>query len=271
MGDAPVILAGFTRAVGAVHGAVSGFLHLEMWRPVFLEIIGGTSRGEMLFIKGAEMQERQVRRIDITLKRLQPVALAQSGPDPALALRQQVGFEFLQVRQRISVAHVDPDNVTPFADSVSRCPDLVLDTTIRTFCRCFQAFARDVKLPTMVDATKTVLFVAAVIQRCAAVGTMVLKDSDLAGCRPKGDEILPQNSQPDRRRIGLQFFRMQRGNPVLTHQVTHGCSRPGLCQQIIVLFSHKSAGSPWTMFPPTSVSNERTCLISSSLTATSSK
>ncbi len=271
MGDAPVILAGITRAVGAVHGAVSGFLHLEMWRPVFLEIIGGTSRGEMLFIKGAEMQERQVRRIDITLKRLQPVALAQSRPDPALALRQQVGFEFWQVRRRISVAHVDPDNVTPFADSVRRCTDLVLDTTIRTFCRCFQAFARDVKLPAMVDATKTVLFVAAVIQRCAAVGTMVLKDSDLAGCRPKGDEILPQNSQPDRRRIGLQFFRMQRGNPVLTHQVTHGCSRPGLCQQIIVLFSHKSAGSPWTMFPPTSVSNERTCLISSSLTATSSK
>jgi len=74
----------------------------------------------------------------------------------------------------------------------------------------------------MINAPKTALFVAAVKQRSAAMGTVFAHKPDPPLAVAKSNQVLAQETHAYRRTIRFgNFFRQQRGNPIAPEQTTH--------------------------------------------------
>src|SRR5262249_5256996 len=88
-----------------------------------------------------------------------------------------------------------------------------------------EAPAGDVEFPAVIDAAHPALLVAAEKQRRAAVRTAMIHHADPAGAVAKGNELLAEQHEADRRAAARNLGGEQRGNPVFPHQLTHDGAR----------------------------------------------
>jgi hypothetical protein len=173
--------------------------------------------------------------IDFALKRLQPVAFLNPHRDVHLLLRDQIPF---QVRQRRGIgrvrAHIGPKHPVSLLAGIGLDPGAFLEAAARRLSRHVGHRAGHIEFPAMVDAAQSAIFVSPKDQRCAAVRTGLVNQTDPAFGIPEGNQILAQ--QPDTFRLPVldQIGRRQKGNPVKPEQVSKGRPLPDPDQSFIV-------------------------------------
>jgi len=84
--------------------------------------------------------------------------------------------------------------------------DFVLEVALGRFRHLVNAIAIYIKLPTVIDAPKPVLFVAPIEKAGQAMGTELLQQPDPATGVPKGNQILTINPGLHRSAIRLWEF-----------------------------------------------------------------
>ncbi len=91
----------------------------------------------------------------------------------------------------------------------------------------------------MVDAAQPVLLVAAEEERCPAVGAVGAEQAHAAGGVAEGDEVLPEESDPQRVPVRVGQLGGEQGrDPVLAQQVAHRGARANTGQQLILFLQH---------------------------------
>jgi hypothetical protein len=118
---------------------------------------------------------------------------------------------------------------------ISADAHLVLEVALGRLGGHIDAGAGRVELPAVVDAAQTGLFVASEEQRCAAVGTGLREESDLAVRVAECDEVLAEEAYAERRAVRLRHFaRQQRRCPVAAQQVAHHRAGADLREELVL-------------------------------------
>jgi hypothetical protein len=209
-------IAGAPVGVGdtVLRGAVG---HRVTHRVVVLEVFG---------LRTAGMQKPEVRRVDVALQGLQPVALPLDEADVGLALGNQGGFEHRQRRDLGLVAHEDPDQPAALDRLVGLGPDPVLEVSAIRHVGHVQALALDVELPPVIDAADAIVLVAPEEERSHPMRATMVHDAGAAAGIAEGDQPLAEQHQAARIAVGDELFGSQRRDPVLAHQFAHHRARP---------------------------------------------
>ena len=134
----------------------------------------------------ADVQEAEMRGVDVALERLQPVAFALDEEHVALVLGQQDRLEARQRRRRLALAHVGPDQAVALEHLVALRLDPLGERLVGGNVRHVDAVAVDVELPAVVGAADALVLVAPEEQRRAAVRAAMIEDADPAArCRER--------------------------------------------------------------------------------------
>src|ERR1044072_2549650 len=115
------------------------------------------------------MQETEMRGVDLSLERLQIIAIAPGEGHLDLVFRHIEDLECGQRRGFRARAYVNPYDTGALHDLVRLGLHLFLEAGRRQ-ARHVDAIARNVELPAVIDAANALLLVAAEEERCAAMG-----------------------------------------------------------------------------------------------------
>jgi hypothetical protein len=88
---------------------------------------------------------------------------------------------------------------------------------VRRQVRLVDAIARHVVFPSVIDTSNAAFLVASKEQRRAAVWATMIHNAGPAGTVAKRDQLLPEQHQADRRRIGHKFRAESSLKPILPH------------------------------------------------------
>jgi hypothetical protein len=168
LGDAPVKPPGPGIATRAIHDADISIAHLQQRlfvhsRDVPIVFYFGffVVSGVLKFFVVGQMQETQVRRVEVALHGLKPVAgplIAQSAA--VLGFRHRP-TQLRKPRRVIAPgSHESPDDPVLFDTRAGRRADLFLQPAARLLVRRVNASSVNVKFPAVVKAANPVLFVA---------------------------------------------------------------------------------------------------------------
>ena len=174
--------------------------------------------------------------VDVALKALHPVALAQDGGDGVLAVGAHVGLEVRQGRELRAGAHVGPDDAVALLAGVGRDLHLVLEVGLGGLGGHVDAVAADVVLPAVVDAADAGLLVATEEEAGAPVGAVVVDEADGAGGVAEGDEVLAEQADADGVGVGAWELAGHEGrDPVLPHELAHSGAGANPGEGLVVL------------------------------------
>src|SRR5260370_17572687 len=112
-----------------------------------------------------------MRGVDVAFERLQPIALALRAIDVGLVGRQYGRFERRQRRRYRALAHIDVNHAAALRHLVGFGLDLGQGFLVDGQVRHFEAVARRVELPAVIDAAQASLLIAAKEQEGTAIRT----------------------------------------------------------------------------------------------------
>ena len=166
------------RTVGRVHRAPVRVLDVIARRAVGqVEAVQAVGR-DLVGLQGAEMQEAEMRGVDVALERLQPVALALVHARDALVLGQRQALDVRHWRRLLTRPHVGPDQAATLHHLVDRGAHAIGELLVGRQVGHVEAPALGVEFPTVIGAADAVALGAAEEQRCAAVRAAVIHNSD---------------------------------------------------------------------------------------------
>src|SRR5262249_44370774 len=148
------------RAIRAVRRAELGVDHFVARRAVGDVVVVERAGLRVLSSHGAEMQEAQMAGVDVTLERLEPVALAQHLLDLVLTARQEIRLQVRQGRRRLTWPHVRPDDVIALDARIRARPDLRLEVALGWLVRHVDARAFAIEFPAVIHAPEAFSLVA---------------------------------------------------------------------------------------------------------------
>jgi hypothetical protein len=178
-----------------------------------------------------------MRCVDVSLERLEPIALTHREDQRHLTLRKKRGLDHRERRRLCASAHIGPDDSVTLDCLVGRGFDSRFELLMRQQIRLINAISSNIKLPAMIRAANAAALVAAEKQRRAPVRTTVVHDSHTPLAVAKSNELLAKQHQSDRGSISSKLRRLRRGNPIFPHQVAHRGSRPDARQQLAFVCS----------------------------------
>ena len=190
--------------------------------PVDSQLVQKVIRIHGFGIDAAEMQEAEVRGVQVVLQPLQPVIFLLDHANLDVALGQVVELEIGEWWRCFAAAHIDPDRAPLVPRRIGPGFHLVFEILMGWHGGHVQAIAVHIVLPAVIDTTDAALFVAAKEERGAAVRAAVIHDADAARGVAKGDQLFAKRQQPQRIAVGLNLVRAGNREPILTHHLTHG-------------------------------------------------
>src|SRR5207249_1004357 len=98
--------------------------------------------------------------------------------------------------------HVGPANAGSLHDGIRAHPHSVLEIAVTWLGRAFHRLAADVVLPAVVDAAEATFLVASIEKVSAAMRTQRIHQADIAIGVSKRDQVLAQQSHPNRHAVG---------------------------------------------------------------------
>ena len=181
----------------------------------------------------AEMQNADMRGVEIALDRLEPIAMPLHEADVLALARLEAGLEQRQARRLGRIAHIDPDHAVALRRQIGLGADPVLELLALGQIGLIDAIAVDIVFPAVIDAAYAVLLVAPQEQRGAAMRAAMIHHPDPAGCIAERDQLLAEEKDPHRRPVGFELSGMRRRDPILPHQLAHRRPRAGAHQGFI--------------------------------------
>jgi hypothetical protein len=179
------------------------------------------------------MQGRAVRRIDLALHDLRPVAVNIHAHDADFRLRRRRPGRRLEFGQLVRGSHVDPDEAAGLPGGVGFVLHLVRKAA-RGLRRHFQDVPVHVELPAVIEAAQAALLVTAQRQRGLPVRAGLAEYAEPALRVAESHEIFAQQAKPDRCTVRFaQLLAQRRWNPVTAHQAPHGSVPLDPAQQIV--------------------------------------
>ena len=258
--DAPVEIGSVGLAAPADHEADVMAQHLELRPGIVLHpadaIVGlrlvrqrglAHRRAQLVGVGRHHLvQEREVRGVDAAFEALHPVAVLPLLGDVAMARRHEPELDLRQLRHVFLRAHIDPDQVGPFAHRIGEQLDRVLVRGLRRRGRQVDAVAVDIELPAVEGAAQPAILVASVIEIGAAMRTMRLDDADLSVGVAKGQQLLAQDLDLLRGPVALrQFFRQQRRHPEAAQQIAHRRAGTAARQEFVIGLAEHQSPNPY--------------------------
>jgi len=107
----------------------------------------------LLGLVRADMQEAEVRGVDVAFEPLQPIAVALDAEQIALAVAEQHRLEHRQLRRLRPRAHVSPDQAVALDSGIGLGLDLLRKGLVLRHVRHVEAVAFDIELPAVIGAT----------------------------------------------------------------------------------------------------------------------
>ena len=177
-----------------------------------------------------------MRRVDVALERLHPVAFLHPQGHMHLLGRDEVPFEIGQRRQVLLFrAHVGPNDAVALAARISLEPDIVLETAAGRLGGHVRHAPGDIKFPAVIDTAQPALLVAGECQRRAPMRTSVVKEADRIVRGPKGDEIFAKQSNALWAAIRHQILRQQEGDPEQPEELSHAGTGTNPHQHLVIV------------------------------------
>ena len=214
--------------------AVPGVIEFEAWGAVVSPEFPGHGVGGVAGLVGAVVgdvvdavplvQVGDVGGVDVAFHRLHPIAGRMLLGGYEFAGVHPVGSEVPEGRHGLPRSEVGPDDAAGLVHGVGPHPDLLAER--RRLAGHVHAAAFGVEGPAVVDAADRLIFVAAEVQRRAAVRAVLLHQPDPPGGVPEGDQVLTEQPDPGGRAARLGDLGRQAGRrPVPAQQLAH--QRPG--------------------------------------------
>ncbi len=152
------------------------------------------------------VQEGEVRRIEVALHHLRPVALDKLLGDVAPFRRHQAEFHLRHLGHRVRRAHPGPDDVAVFACGVGLDLHRLMVTHAGRYVRQVDRLAGHVELPAVIDAAQPAFLVAAVEHVRAAMRAADVDEADASLGVAEGDQLFAHDRDANWHAIRFRQF-----------------------------------------------------------------
>jgi hypothetical protein len=232
--DAPVERIGLAVAAAEQREPALVPLDLEDDVAVGLDVVVGLGAlVERVVVDLELVHEAHVRGVDAAFHGLQVVAFLQPLGHEHVALGQVGPFDAGWLGLLVLRAHVGPDDAGALDARVAGDGHALAHLRLVGRLRHVDALAVDVELQAVVAAAHAVVFVAAVVERHAAVRAELADEAGAAFAVAEGEQLLAHDLHPHLRAVGLgDLARLQDGHPVAPQQVAGGGARPRAHQRL---------------------------------------
>ena len=150
---------------------------------------------DVLDLDLAGVQKAEMRRVDVALQGLQPIALAHDASDVDFLGRTARSLDSRQWRRHLALAHIDIDDPATLRHLIGFRFDFVTDVLVLRRIRHIEAVAGSVELPAVIDTPQPAFLITPEEQRGAAVRAAVVEDPDPTWAVAEGEELLPHQHQ----------------------------------------------------------------------------
>jgi len=242
LGDAPVIRIRFAVAAAVQRQAERVLLDVEHDVAVGLDVVVGLGAlTQRIDIDLVAVHVRHVAGVDAAFHGLQVIGFLQPPGHVDMAFRQAAPLHLGQAGLGLGRPHVGPDDGTALDARIGL--DAHAAAALRRR-RHIHAFAQAVELQAVIGAADAVLFVAAEVQRHAAVRTELVDQPHLPAAVAECQQLLAHDLDPHRRTVGFgDLARFQDGDPVAPQQIAHGRARARAHQDFRGFLVHDSTAS----------------------------
>ena len=218
--DAPVVRIRLAVAAAVERHAVVGLLDVEDDVAVGLDVLVGLGPlVHRVVVDFEAVHVGDVAGVDPAFHRLEVVAFLQPLRDEYMARWQRAPLDAGRRRLLVLRPHVGPDDAAALDARVGRDAHVLAGLRRR---RHLHALAAAVELQPVVRTADAVLFIAAEIERHAAMRAELADQAGLAGGVAKGQQLFSKDLHAHLRPVRLgDFAREEDRHPIAAHQVAH--------------------------------------------------